>query len=389
MAKKANEKTIIIAPGILKWARVSIGLDIELAAKRLKVKVEELSNWEENETKLPLRVFRKLSNTYKRPTAVFFLDEPPQDTTPKEFRKHQEDKRINFTHDFFMSLRRAKYLQEITKELNSDASNDLINFLQSLNSSDPELAAQKLLKKLEIDLQEFNKISDAFTKLKSFKLLLDSRGIITLELGFNPYEARAFGLFDSSAPVIALSTKDSPKARVFSLFHELAHFIYGVNGIDVDEDMIYTNGSIEAYCNEFSASFLVPKELLLNELKSIDIKKNPNLQEIEPYVNQLADKFCVSQQVIYIRLKKYGIIPETTYTEYSKKLDKKTFRYKMKGKGGDYYKNTIKNTSPLVINTVLDAFNRNVITSTDVSRYLNVKIEKIGKLENYLYSYIT
>ena len=73
---------------ILKWARESMNLTAEEAAKRIGVPCSRLESWERDEAKPTVRQAREASRIYRRPLAVFFLKDPPRDFhVPHDFRR--------------------------------------------------------------------------------------------------------------------------------------------------------------------------------------------------------------------------------------------------------------------------------------------------------------
>src|SRR5262249_12013340 len=62
-------------PTVLIWARESAGLPVELAAKKAAIGSERLAAWERGEQRPTFAQLRKLSEVYKRPLAIFYLNE--------------------------------------------------------------------------------------------------------------------------------------------------------------------------------------------------------------------------------------------------------------------------------------------------------------------------
>jgi len=78
----------LIKPALLVWARKTTGLSIEAVANKLKVKAERVEQWEAGTSRPSIAQLRKAAVLYRRPLAVFFLPEPPQDfQTPRDFRR--------------------------------------------------------------------------------------------------------------------------------------------------------------------------------------------------------------------------------------------------------------------------------------------------------------
>lgn len=392
MSSKLIGKTISLSSKVLKWGRESIGFDLLTASKKLNVDVEQLKKWENSDSNIPLSRFKLLSKVYKRPSAVFLLSEPPVEKFPSEFRKHVDEKRIEFTPDTYLSIRKAKRLQNIFIEINGREDNKFVKKINTYSVySDAEKVAEKVALLLGIEYEEVLKYRDSFSQLKIWKKTLEEAGILVVELKFNTLEARAFSLYNKVAPLIALSTKDSPTARIFSLMHELSHLIFKTNGIDIEEDYVNheKNNKLEYFCNRFAGALLVPKTELLKQIKKNNINVNnfSNEEHLDSALNALSIKFKVSSQVILRRLETLSLLTFSTYLEKHKKLSSKIPFVKKPIEGGDYYLNIIKNNGALLVSKLLEAQSENKITHSDLLNYLNMKSENIDKLETRILHY--
>ena len=68
-----------INPDIIKWARERSGYTLQEVAKSLNRDVTTISDWELGEAAPTYIQLEKLADKYKRPVAMFFFPEPPQE----------------------------------------------------------------------------------------------------------------------------------------------------------------------------------------------------------------------------------------------------------------------------------------------------------------------
>ena len=69
MADKAN-----ITPNVLRWARESARMPLEIAVGKIpRLTVEKLKEWEDGTSQPTIRQAQTLAKAYKRPFALFFL----------------------------------------------------------------------------------------------------------------------------------------------------------------------------------------------------------------------------------------------------------------------------------------------------------------------------
>lgn len=86
MAKEKVEA--LIEPALLVWARKTVGLTMETAAKKIQIKPDRLLSWESGKARPSIPQLRNSGLIYKRPIAVFYLSNPPNDFTPlHDFRR--------------------------------------------------------------------------------------------------------------------------------------------------------------------------------------------------------------------------------------------------------------------------------------------------------------
>jgi Zn-dependent peptidase ImmA (M78 family) len=119
---------------------------------------------------------------------------------------------------------------------------------------------------------------------------------------------RGIALYDPNLPIIGINAKDSSRAKLFTLIHELTHILQKNSA--VCNDFFNSNLNEEVFCNAVAGEFLVPSESLLTNLEPI--KK----LELEPKIKLLSKKFNVSQEVIARRLLNLKIIGSTCFHFY-------------------------------------------------------------------------
>jgi len=105
----------------LRWARESIFVDIEKAAKTASVKTEIYKKWEQGEDFPTISRLRKLSNLFKRPLPIFFMPHIPESPTiPKDFRKPITELEHPLTKESLLAVRKARWYQSTAGTLDID-----------------------------------------------------------------------------------------------------------------------------------------------------------------------------------------------------------------------------------------------------------------------------
>ena len=127
---------------------------------------------------------------------------------------------------------------------------------------------------------------------------------------------------------------------------------------------------------------MVPSELLL-QMDIVKIHEPNNMAWNDYELKYLANKFCVSKEVILRRLLTFNRTNSSFYQDFrdSQKYDKD-----VKPTGGDYYKNIIAKNGQLFLNLALQGYYQEKLSASSLVDFIQVKISNISKLEDKLYA---
>lgn len=378
--------SIRVDPVLIRWARESLGLPLERAAKRVGVKKDKLEHWERVEAHPTARQLEKLADVYKRPLATFFLPAPPADPPlPVDFRSLPSKTAPPLSAATLLAIHRARRLQRIYTDLLLDSAEHIAPPLLPtlLEHEDPEPRASEMRIVLDIPLQAQFSWGSPAEGLKAWRRAIEGRGILVFQFSMPLKETRGFSL-SNGAPIIALNTRDAQAARIFTLFHECAHLLLKKPGICNPEDdiRISPGDEVEIFCNAFAGSFLVPTNSLL-EHPSISACRGKQLP-LDEAIADAAMSFSVSKHVILRRL----LISNAISTaDYRRTLDQwEAFQLErqppMKTKGGPSPSvRTVSELGTTFVSTVLRARERGRITDGDVTDYLSVRLKHLQKVQ--------
>jgi Zn-dependent peptidase ImmA (M78 family) len=371
-------------PKILQWARLTSNLTIEDVAKKTNVKAEHILAWENGEEEPTYPQLEKLAySIYKRPIAIFFFQNPPEENVESSFRTLSESAKETFPGNIKKLLRVYKAFQYNLEEL-GDGINPKLKEIKSLIPLNKETSIEKLVKIIRnilgVDIQTQISWKNSDEALKNWRNSVEEKGIYIFKDAFKVDDFSGFCLYDTEFPVIVVNNSSSKNRQIFTIFHELAHLLFGTSGIDKlsDEYLSYLQDEdkkIEIYCNKFAGEFLVPEE----SLNSFISGKKVN----EKLLSQLSQNFKVSKEVIARRLLEKGTLSQIQYRDFIKEWesDYKDFQESKKESGGDHYRNKIhylgKKYSQLVFAELL----KGRISEEKAAEYLNTKVNHIPKLE--------
>jgi len=377
---------IEVEPSVLVWARNSIGLGEERAAKKIGVVVATLRKWEAGDATPTLPQLRKAAAVYRRPLAVLLLPAPAKDfDAMRDFRRAAERSAGIQSPELTAEYWRALTQREVILEIGD---------LGGLDEEPPELPT------LSLDTPD----EDAGTTIRAwldvpprwpkpgeaFGAWIDaaeSHGILVMQTkGVPPKEMSGFSVSQFPYPVVALNGSDVSKRRLFTLAHEMAHLGLNAGGLcDLHEDREAKEleDRIELFCNRVAAAALMPLDVLIHireyGLAKADRRWTPEQLET------LAFPFGTSAESMLLRLITLGKASWDLYWHLKPQFEEAYAAARAKQKeserGPTFYQVKARDLGPGYIRTVLDAFRGQTISSLDVADYLDVKFEQIPKLE--------
>lgn len=374
-------KAIGANPEIIKWARKNAGYDIEEVAQKMNKTVDKFSLWETGEDVPTFKQLSKLASIYRYPSAFFFSEEVPiSKPLPVDYRTIPNRTIDNFPEIKF-ELESADEKREIAIDLSEKLGLDIPNFdLKCSIQDDPEEVAIKIREYLEIPLEkQFKWKKDDYTALNKWKNILENKGILVFQFSkIDPHEIRGYSINKNPFPVIGINTGDKPKARNFSIFHELAHIVSGTGGVC---NMETKDKKIERFCDSVASKFLIPPKSLLNEKI---VKLSHSMEWNDEDLNELSRKYSVSKESMLIALvenkkstwdfykkTKKEWINQKRMKNYYDKDPHIPYHLKISSWNGKYY-----------MRILFDAYNNNLININNLSRYLgDVKLKHIEKIE--------
>jgi len=382
---------VSVNPAILKWARESIGMKIEKIADKLEKEEEEIKGWESGERKPSLYQLKQLATYYKRPLAVFFLPEPPEEPSyPTDFRSLPGGEELPLSDDTRLAIRKAWRIQNLTEELKGKFEEEITEYMGKIDlSTDPEEVSEKLRDWIDVTIEEQMGWEDEREALENWIEALESIGVLVTQTSIPIEEARAFSVKNNKIPIITVNTKDSVKGRIFSLFHEMGHILLKEEGLCMpfrslgwEDDSVKKSHTkeVEIFCNHVSGSFLAPKEPLL-DLKTV--KRNESKEWSENRLGRISNKFKVSKEVILRRLLMFDKTNREFYQNKREEWKKKAKEKREKKSGGfrNVPRECVRENSKYFVSTVLDSYKKNDITYSDVADYLDVKLKHISDIE--------
>ena len=373
----------LVEPALLIWARESAGLDIQSVSRKIKVKPENIEQWEKGQLKLSIPQLKKLAHLYKRPFAVFYLPRPPKDFDAlRDFRRLPQAAPLTYSPEFLFLIREVQEKREVFLELLEITDSETPKFEFTIERSSPPIQiASKIRQLLNISIEEQYSWKNIYDALNAWKIAIEKLGVLVFQnSGVSVDEMRGFSIYKEQHPIIVINAKDSVAGRIFTLIHEFVHLLIRQDGIcNLEEEGSYKD--IEVFCNALAGAVLVPREALKGQPSAKNISSPKDWTDEE--IKTLADKFRVSGEVILRRLL---IIKLTSQKFYEKKrADFLEYSIQAKGrikKGGflPIPNKVVRDFGKPYVQTVLNAYHSDVITASAVSDYLGVRLKHLSRI---------
>jgi Zn-dependent peptidase ImmA (M78 family)/DNA-binding XRE family transcriptional regulator len=370
-------------PEVLAWARKTAGMSLEQAAQKAVVKVDQLSAWENGVVRPSLAQLRKLATIYRRPLAAFYLSEAPT--------------RFEVMHDFrrvASGLKEFSSSPKLTYEIRRafDRREWALELLQALGEPPPEFtaklpfganvedAALELRRAIGVTLAQQAAWQLDYDAFRNWRKIVENAGILTLQAtNIQIDEARGFSISATPLPVVVVNIKDAPRGRIFTLLHEVVHIMLSDGGIcdlhDADE---------EAFCNQVAGAALFPREALL---QSDVVRSHQRGQAVwsQFELQRLSRQFGGSREAALVRLLTLGLTTQVFYDRMKKefaRIYKEQHEKKLEEEGfAPPHMIALSSAGPLFTNLVIENFNREKITASDVSDYLQIRLKHLKDLQ--------
>jgi len=375
-----------VNPLIIQWARERVNLSLEDLALKMKRDPDELRMWENGERSPSYTALEDLAyRHFKVPLAIFFFTEPPEVDDPVgTFRRLPEYEMERFSSDTIQKIHLAQAYQDSLEDLFMDSEPERM-IQQDLNPKkySLEALAEKTRKYIGITSSQQFSFRSNDQAFKAWRHALENAGIFTFKDSFKDLFFSGFCLIHERYPIIMVNNSNSFTRQIFTLIHELAHILYGVNGVtDIDESYFkfLTNHErrIEILCNRFAAEVLVPAKWFQSEIPFFEEEGNEAIPE-------LANKYSVSREVILRRLLELNQIDDAFYSAQATEWNKDYLRSKKDVSGGNWYLTKMAYLGEGYVKSAFQNYQKGKFDKATLASHLNVKAKNLEKFESYIW----
>lgn len=380
------EQVAGLSAKVLQWARERAGLSVDDVALMLRKDATVIEGWERGVGAPTYSQLERIAySLYKRPLALFFFPEPPEERDPKRFfRTLPAFELQHLSPDTLYAVREAQATQLALKELTvgvNPSERRLLSDVSSLTNRSFAALAAFVREYLTVGLDQQLQWRTADEALKAWRSKVEDSGIFVFKRSFKQKDVSGFCLRDAQFPVIVINNSTAKQRQIFSLFHELAHLLFDTESITKFGDD-YMDGLprgaklLEQRCNAFSAALLVPNADFAAHVK--DLPQAPD----DFTLSRLANRYKVSRLVI---LRKYRDLHRISAAEYRKRVSKWGKETEVSGGegegGGDYYLTKASYLGEHFMSLAFGKYYQGSISRDQLADYLGVKVRSLTGLE--------
>lgn len=372
-----------VSPDVLVWARESMGLPVDSAAKKLGVKPATLIRMESGEAPVGIPKLRAMAKVYDRPLIAFFLSEPPEEAVSiADFRVIHESEHRSWSPELRRAYRRVVGQRQIALDLAATDERAIpIIDLHLRLTDDLEEAGDAMRRWLNPPV--FTR-RDPYTILNNWVALTEEKGVLVVQLsGVDIEEMRGFSIGEHPLPAIALNGSEFPRGKLFTLMHELVHILLRRSALCDLEDLpgaIDAEGQrLEWFCNSVAAATLMPRDLIFQANPHVAGSSQRTWSDEE--LMELSGQFGVSLEAMLVRLVNLNLASREFYRA-RRPAFQELYREQHKNGGGrlTYYPKQIRNLGRRYISTVWRAYERGDVSDPELSTYLQTKLENVPRL---------
>ena len=370
-------------PDVLVWARRRAGQDVAEVARRLSKSPEDILAWETGESSPTYVQLEKLAyQVYKRPVALFFFPEPPEEDGPENrFRTLPDFELADLAPDTRFRIRdglaKQLALHDLTGGHNPADRKVFRDIVASIRSVPAEIAAE-VRSYLGVTVEDQRAWRNITSALDAWREGIEAHGVFAFKASFRQREISGFCLHGDEFPIIYLNNSVAKTRQIFTLFHELAHLLLQTNGITKRDDAYISrlegdDRAVEVFCNAFAGEFLAPRESLaaLIELGS------PS----DDAVGHTASQLKVSREMIMRRLLDLGVVSQRHYVEKAAEWAADYLEREKRDSGGNYYYTQGAYLGKGFLTLAFQQLYRGAISRSELADILGVKATSINGLE--------
>lgn len=357
---------------MLRWARESAGYSVEDAAKSVGLDSSKLAAAEAGESRLTLRQAESIAKRYERPLATLYLPKAPEEEPPEnQYRRLPDSPAPPWPKEVRALARRV-----LQRQLDAEEIYALLeepppwrrhrSLVRDSPTDTAESARQALGVSLEI--QQGWRDRTGYLPLRSWTDAVEGLGVLVIQDGTAPLsQLRGFAAIGESVPAIVVNAQDDPRARIFTLIHELGHHLLEATRGNPPPD-------VEIWCNGFAAEVLTPAAPFEEDFR---LSLDPDRLRT---ADALALTYGVTPDAAAVRVGTLQLLPADEVQALRRLIERRSNARQPQRGRGDYYATTLGRLGPRFTSLVFAALDSQLVSYSDAASLLGVKVNHFSRL---------
>ena len=378
-----------LEPAVVKWIVDSSGMAHADLAERLRVDAATLGGWIKT-GRMEYGRMQAMAKYVKRPEALFLLKTPPEEENVPDFRMAGGAAGSLGPEDR-ITVRRARYAQYVAGDMIGMLGTDpepAIGGVAAVGDP-PEEIAQRESKVLGLECSDGRVVRGGACGFhRSLRDSVERRNILVFQDALDIDTVRGISLTSAVPYTILINSRDTDEAKSFTLLHEYGHVLLRRGGICREQagpgPALTRDQKIEAWCNRFAASVLMPRGPFMDELERLERTR----LDAETTVEDLAKKFKTSRYAAAVRAvdilgstrgRAYKRLVGTMANKFAFKVPKRTNDSKGRGFASPVDR-CISRLGRKFVRLTLESYEKKTINSREFIEYLKTDLKHLDKL---------
>lgn len=381
------DNAVPITAEVLTWAREEACLSQAELAQRARLDLEVVQSWEAARSRPTKGQFSRLLEILRRPSALFFLAEPPRTSgMPTSLRNAPALGDRKLGPDEARQIRWARRLQELMSWVLRDSGSPKVGLNRYRTSDEPDEVAEVERSRSGIATGDQLAWQSASAAFRAWRSHLEDQPILVMQLSMGKNNIRGFGAWDDHVPLVAVNSAYHPTARIFTLFHEVGHLLTRTDA--ACQNFVVpgaSDGTVERWCERFAAAFLLPVADLVEVAGRYGVTVGTRTSDPDK-ARLIANEFSVSTRAAAIRLQEVGLAEPLLYSAVASQLADRDWN-DSSGGGGRGQSATEKRVAQLgsrLPKTLLTAVGSGRLTTRDVADHLQLTTGQLEDLEGLI-----
>lgn len=381
----ASRTSAFVNHEILAWARSEAGYTVDQAADAIGMPAAKLAAWEKNEAQPTLRQAEALAKVYDLSFSIFSLPEPPK-TVPvsAEHRRLPGIKAGAESPQLRKALRRLARRRRLALFLADELGDRLPDFNLSCRLDErPDEVAFRFREALGISIESQLKWPSEFVAFRAWRAAVEELGALVCQFsGKDLTETRGAAIVQFPLPVVAISSKEIPLSKPFTLLHEVTHLALAAANQEApaaSDDRPESEWlKVERYCESVAAGVLMPEPSIRDDADLHLAVQGDNVDA----VRRMARRYKVTPTAVATRLLWLQMMPHKRYNHWKSLWESYCAAHPSKPGFGiaTPAEKAVTRAGPYFTSLVLSALSHDRISGPDASNYLGVSFEHVNLL---------